>query len=85
MKKVYDEIFDIMNNDFDMKLDRNNDEIKKMNLFCSLINFDPRDMIYLMLLLERKFNIKFQESDFENNDFYTIKGISEIITSYIHA
>lgn len=56
-----------------------------MNLFCSLINFDPRDMIYLMLLLERKFNIKFQESDFDNNDFYTIKGISEIITSYIHA
>ena len=81
MKKVYDAIFDIMNNDFDMKLDRNNDEIKKMNLFCSLIKCDP----WVMLLLERKFNIKFQESDFENNDFYTIKGISEIITSYIHA
>lgn len=29
MKKVYDAIFDIMNNDFNMKLDRNNNEIKK--------------------------------------------------------
>ena len=40
-------------------------------------------MVYLVKLLENKFNIVFNEKHFDRKSFYTIEGISDaIVNSY---
>lgn len=48
-------------------------------LFGEVINLDPRDMVYLIYLLETKFDIRFSKQDIDNLDIFTLSGLRKIL------
>lgn len=43
----------------------------------------PRDLVYLVYLLEKQYNICFGEAEYDNPKFYSLAGLSEIIANMI--
>lgn len=81
MERINKKLLSILSSSFSKNItDEKNDDL---NFFDSKVNLSALDMIYLVLLLEREFSIKFTEQDFDNTNFYTIKGMCETILSHI--
>ena len=76
--------FMILENNFDLKLDKNNKNIKDQNFFGKIIKFKARDLVYLIYLLEKKYDIVFSEDDIDNVSMYTINGLSEIVSEHLN-
>lgn len=51
--------------------------------FGSQCGIGPRDMTYLAYILETRFNICFGKKEYEDPRFYSLVGLSEIVTSMI--
>ena len=45
----------------------------------------PRELTYLVYILEKHYNICFSETEYDNPQFYSLSGISEIIANMITA
>ena len=83
-EQISQSIFEILENNFDLKLDKNNKNIKDQNLFGKIIKFKARDLVYLIYLLEKKYDIVFSEDDIDNVSMYTINGLSEIVSEHLN-
>lgn len=83
-EQISQSIFEILENNFDLKLDKNNKNIKDQNLFGKIIKFKARDLVYLIYLLEKKYDIVFSEGDIDNVSMYTINGLSEIVSEHLN-
>ncbi|MCL2313622.1 MAG: hypothetical protein FWC41_14295 [Firmicutes bacterium] len=79
-EEISKSIISILKTDFSVRISNTDYDI---NLFTPKFNFKPRDMIYLMILLEKKYQIKFSIDDIDNLSFYTIYGLSNIIMHHI--
>ena len=66
------------------ELDKNNKNIKDQNFFGKIIKFKARDLVYLIYLLEKKYDIVFSEDDIDNVSMYTINGLSEIVSKHLN-
>ena len=77
-EQISQSIFEILENNFDLKLDKNNKNIKDQNFFKA------RDLVYLIYLLEKKYDIVFSEDDIDNVSMYTINGLSEIVSEHLN-
>ena len=51
------------------------------DFFGQTMHLDTRDLTYLFFILEEHFNITFTENDVDNEHFYCIDGLAEIILS----
>lgn len=49
-----------------------------------MIKFKARDLVYLIYLLEKKYDIVFSEDDIDNVSMYTINGLSEIVSEHLN-
>lgn len=58
--------------------ERNNDEW----LTGTVYNFDGIDMVYLVLELQKRYNIFFEKADFDSYRFATVNGIVDIVRGY---
>lgn len=83
-EQISQSIFEILENNFDLKLDKNNKNIKDQNFFGKIIKFKARDLVYLIFLLEKKYDIVFSEDDIDNVSMYTINGLSEIVSEHLN-
>ena len=83
-EQISQSIFEILENNFDLKLDKNNKNIKDQNFFGKIIKFNARDLVYLIYLLEKKYDIVFSEDDIDNVSMYTINGLSEIVSEHLN-
>ena len=83
-EQISQSIFEILENNFDLKLDKNNKNIKDQNFFGKIIKFEARDLGYLIYLLEKKYDIVFSEDDIDNVSMYTINGLSEIVSEHLN-
>ena len=83
-EQISQSIFEILENNFDLKLDKNNKNIKYQNFFGKIIKFKARDLVYLIYLLEKKYDIVFSEDDIDNVSMYTINGLSEIVSEHLN-
>lgn len=83
-EQISQSIFEILEKNFDLKLDKNNKNIKDQNFFGKIIKFKARDLVYLVFLLEQKYNIDFNQDDIDNVSMYTINGLSEIIAEHLN-
>ena len=52
--------------------------------FGKIIKFKARDLVYLIYLLEKKYDIVFSEDDIDNVSMYTINGLSEIVSEHLN-
>lgn len=77
--KIVGDIFNILDANFNIHLDRASNNILEKNMFGNDIRLVSREMVYLVYLLEQKYGIKFNDKDMDNMAFYTISGISNII------
>lgn len=48
---------------------------------CGLIN--PRELTYLAYMLERKYGIRFSMKEYDDQRFYSISGLSEIVADIV--
>jgi len=78
---VRDWLFRIINENFGRDLRSMKDDQGEMNLFGLHIHLSARDMVYMFYLIEKKFDIMLNEDDVDNDRFYTINGLIDIITS----
>ena len=83
-EQISQSIFEILENNFDLKLDKNNKNILDQNFFGKIIKFKARDLVYLIYLLEKKYDIVFSEDDIDNVYMYTINGLSEIVSEHLN-
>ena len=83
-EQISQSIFEILENNFDLKLDKNNKNINDQNFFGNIIKFKARDLVYLIYLLEKKYDIVFSEDDIDNVSMYTINGLSEIVSKHLN-
>ena len=81
--KIVEDIFDILETKFNIHLDRKSGNILEKNLFGNDIRLVSREMVYLVYMLEQKYEITFNDKDMDNMKFYTISGISDIICDRI--
>ena len=81
--KIVRDIFDILESKFNIHLDRASGNILEKNLFGNDIRLVSREMVYLVYMLEQKYEITFNDKDMDNMKFYTISGISDIICERI--
>ena len=58
-------------------------EMKDIHFFSSVFRLQARDLVYLTLKMQEKYNITFLESEIISDDFFTISGLGKIITSKI--
>ena len=83
-EQISQSIFEILENNFDLKLAKNTKNIKAQNFFGKIIKFKARDLVYLIYLLEKKYDIVFSEDDIDNVSMYTINGLSEIVSEHLN-
>lgn len=50
-------------------------------LWAADSSFSDIDMVYLMHIVEDRFDVQFNEQDFDNPVFYTLTGMSDIVFS----
>lgn len=83
-EEISQSIIEILENNFDLKLNKNIKNMKEQNFFGKIIKFKARDLVYLIFLLEKKYNIVFNQADIDNTSMYTINGLSEIISEHLN-
>lgn len=83
-EEISQSIIEILENNFDLKLNKNIKNIKEQNFFGKFIKFKARDLVYLIFLLEKKYDIVFNQADIDNASMYTINGLSEIISEHLN-
>ena len=83
-EEISQSIIEILENNFDLKLNKNIKNIKEQNFFGKFIKFKARDLVYLVFLLEKKYDIVFNQADIDNVSMYTINGLSEIISEHLN-
>lgn len=83
--KIVGDIFDILDAKFNIHLDRASSNILEKNMFGNDIRLVSREMVYLVYMLEQKYEINFNDKDMDNMEFYTISGISDIICERIYS
>jgi peptide maturation system acyl carrier-related protein len=59
-------------------------ECQSLPLLSTKCNMEPRELVYLLLLVQDKYNIKISEEEIINNKFSTIKLISEVVYKEIN-
>ena len=61
-------------------------EIKNdnVNLLGKPYNLHPRSLVYLFMEIQQEYNIEIPEEFLRNQQFATIKGITEIIVKCLH-
>ena len=50
----------------------------RKNFFGVDIDLDPKDLVYIVVLLEEKYSFRFSNEDFDSPDFFTPLGLSKI-------
>ena len=56
-------------------------EMKDMHFFASGFGLQARDLVYLTLKMQEKYDVTFLESEIISDDFFTISGLGKIIAS----
>lgn len=79
MKECYERIYNILKDDFEIDFDKDEEDINNEGIFGYKIGLSARDLVYLIVILEKEFNIKFDYEDFDSDSFYTIRGIADTI------
>lgn len=59
------------------------EDIKDINLMSYKLNFEPRELVYLLFEIEKAFNIKIPEEAIVNGSFNNFYNISNIINNQI--
>lgn len=54
------------------------------NLLGEPYNLHPRSLVYLFMEIQQDYDIKIPEELLRNQQFATVKGISDIIFRYLH-
>ena len=85
MENIQNDVFAIIKDKLKIDLNGKESDLSEKNIFSNEINVTPINLIYLMVLIEKKYGIRFTEEDFDSSDFYTIKGMSSIIMAHINA
>ncbi|WP_303789195.1 hypothetical protein [Ruminococcus flavefaciens] len=85
MNDLQNELLSIIRDRLKIKINDTAEDITEKNIFGHEVNFIPLDMVYFMLIIEKKYGIRFTEEDFDSPEFYTIKGISGIIAARMNA
>lgn len=80
MENFYDKITMILQQKFFKQIYSENKD--NLNFFGSEISLSASDMIYLVVLLENEYSIKFTDEDFDDEKFYTMKGMYEILSAH---
>ena len=80
IETIKSEICDILQERFDVYLKDSQKNSGENNFFGSKIRFKSRDMLYLMLILEEYYGVIFSERDVDNEHFYTLDGLTQIIS-----
>ena len=55
----------------------------EQNVFSLGFGINSRMMVYLVVLLEEHYGIQFTGEDFEREDFYSLRGLADIIMQKI--
>jgi acyl carrier protein len=72
-------IEEILSDKFNIYLDTKVGDAGALNFFGRKINLNVRDMLYLFYMLEQKWGVNFDDSDVDDNSFYSLGGITDII------
>ncbi len=80
MEHIKKKVKNILKEQFDINVD--SIESDDISLFSVEIHLDPRELVYFVLYIEKLFDIKFSENDFDNAEFYNLNGFCKIINSY---
>lgn len=79
MKDVCNRIFDILKDRFEIDIDRSEHNICEAGIFGSRIGLYSRDLVYLLVILEKEYDMKFDEKYFDDESFYTVRGVAEAV------
>jgi hypothetical protein len=82
LENIREDILDILKNHFDIEY-RNTDDYDSLNFFSMNMKLNIRNMVYMVLLLEKKYNIRFTENDYDSSEFYTLNGLCKILFDHI--
>ena len=77
MENIINKLKDILYEITERKFDDTDIEVSLFSGECAL---EPRELVYLMLFIERDFKVVFSASEINEFDFYTLKNISQAIS-----
>jgi len=77
------EIAEMLREHFDANIDPALQEDLAANFFGMKYSMPPYFMLYLVLMLEHKYEICFNDYDYDSDGFYCLEGISDIIAQKI--
>ena len=78
---VVTEIAEILKERFDISVDIDSKEDLTENLFGAKCRMTYYDLLYLLKIVESKYEVRFSDEDFDCPEFYCLDGLSGIITN----
>lgn len=79
MSDIYNNIYTLIKERLDIDIDREEYKIDEESIFGIKIGMCARDLVYLIVILEKEYNITIDEKYIDDDSFYTIKGIAEAV------
>ena len=82
MEEIFNRLCSILKERFDIDIDPSNKEICDMPVFSTKIGMSARALVYLIVILEKEFDITFAPETFDSEEFYTLNNIAQSIAVY---
>ena len=80
MEDIKNKVKNLLKEEFDVNADKiENDNV---SLLTGVIHLDPRQLVYFVICIEKIFDMKFSDHDFDNVEFYNLNGLCNIISTY---
>jgi len=81
--KIEDQLKTILHNLFEIDPEFINDDMFNQPLLGSMFKFQARNLLYLLIEIEKRFNISIPEEDIVNGKFNTLNSIADVILCQI--
>ena len=82
MEDIKEKVKDIIREQFDIRVNNMNED-KDVSLLSGEVSLYPKQMVYMVLYIEKLYDIKFSENDFDNAEFYSLNGFCKTIYGYV--
>ena len=82
--RIYQSILDYIQGYLNPCIEAKNPQIYYKSFFSREINLSPRDVMYLLAYLVKKYEFLFDKEIFEIPDTFTIHGLGEYICTIQH-
>ncbi|GEM_PF-6346138 len=83
MSATFSEVRAQINNLIDEKLDINilNSKLEKKHFFSQEVDLLARELVFFFFKIEKIFNVTISEDDILSDEFYSLDGLSTIVTN----